>query len=169
YVKWLVREESYFEKSPASCSGKCMETARSSFGEMLLLMAIHFHSGQLSAVCNLVCSTLGMRLLLRPASTARMKVAFTQDIFPEQVVSSHAVRVPVTPSLNAADVAGFFLVHCIYQLLKSRACSKHRVPIKTWVYRQLCESRPPLHPLLPSLVEVYVSWILTLSPSKNQQ
>ena len=80
-----MREESYFEKSPASSSGKCMETARSSFGEMLLLMAIHFHSGQLSAVCDLVCSTLGMRLLLRPASTARMKVAFTQDIFPEQV------------------------------------------------------------------------------------
>ncbi|EFX85507.1 hypothetical protein DAPPUDRAFT_300423 [Daphnia pulex] len=168
WVKWLVREESYFEKSPASSSGKCMETARSSFGEMLLLMAIHFHSGQLSAVCDLVCSTLGMRLLLRPASTARMKVAFTQDIFPEQVVTSHAVRVPVTPGLNA-DVAGFLPVHCIYQLLKSRAFSKHRVPIKTWVYRQLCESRPPLHPLLPSLVEVYVSSILTLSPSKSQQ
>lgn len=168
WVKWLVREESYFEKSPASSSGKCMETARSSFGEMLLLMAIHFHSGQLSAVCDLVCSTLGMRLLLRPASTARMKVAFTQDIFPEQVVTSHAVRVPVTPGLNA-DVAGFLPVHCIYQLLKSRAFSKYRVPIKTWVYRQLCESRPPLHPLLPSLVEVYVSSILTLAPPKNNQ
>ena len=84
-MKWLVREEAYFEKSPASSSGKGMETARSTFGEMLLLMAIHFHSGQLSAVCDLVCSTLGMRLLLRPASTARMKLAFTQDIFPEQV------------------------------------------------------------------------------------
>lgn len=78
WVKWLVREEAYFEKSG-------MEAARSSFSEMLLLMAIHFHSGQLSAVCDLVCSTLGMRLQLRPASTARMKLAFTQDIFPEQV------------------------------------------------------------------------------------
>lgn len=75
---------------------------------------------------------------------------------------------PVTPGLNA-DIAGFLPVHCIYQLLKSRAFSKHRVPIKTWVYRQLCESRPPLHPLLPSLVEVYVSSILTFTPSKNQQ
>jgi integrator complex subunit 2 len=84
------------------------------------------------------------------------------------VVTSHAVRVPVTPGLNA-DVAGFLPVHCIYQLLKSRAFSKHRVPIKNWVYRQLCESRPPLHPLLPSLVEVYVSSILTLTPSKSQQ
>lgn len=83
-------------------------------------------------------------------------------------MTSHAVRVPVTPGLNA-DVAGFLPVHCIYQLLKSRAFSKHRVPIKTWVYRQLCESRPPLHPLLPSLVEVYVSSILTLASPKSHQ
>ena len=47
-----------------------------------------------------------------------------------QVVTSHAVRVPVTPELNG-DVAGFLPVHCIYQLLKSRAFNKHRVPIKT--------------------------------------
>lgn len=99
WVKWLVREESYFEKSPASSSGKCMETARSSFGEMLLLMAIHFHSGQLSAVCDLVCSTLGMRLLLRPASTARMKVAFTQDIFPEQVKIRREFQIFLTTKL----------------------------------------------------------------------
>lgn len=33
-----------------------------SFGEMLLLMAIHFHSNQLSAICELVCSTLGMKV-----------------------------------------------------------------------------------------------------------
>lgn len=84
------------------------------------------------------------------------------------MVTSHAVRVPVTPGLNA-DITGFLPVHCIYQLLKSRAFSKHRVPIKTWVYRQICDSQSPLHPLLPSLVEVYVSSILTFTPSKNQQ
>ena len=84
-IKWLVREVAYFEKS-TTCNGKELAMARSSFGEMLLLMAIHFHSGQLSAVNDLVCSTLGMRLLLRPATTARMKQAFTQDIFPEQVI-----------------------------------------------------------------------------------
>ena len=168
WVKWLVREESYFEIKSSARLGS-MDSARSSFGEMLLLMAIHFHSGQLSAVCDLVCSTLGMRLQLRPASTARMKLAFTQDIFPEQVVTSHAVRVPVTPGLNA-DIQGFLPVHCIYQLLKSRAFNKHRVPIKTWIYRQIRESRAPLHPLLPSLVEVYVSSILTFNtPGKMSQ
>nr|CAG4640631.1 EOG090X0154 [Eulimnadia texana] len=162
WVKWLVREEAYFESTVAE-SGSAK--ARSSFGELLLLMAIHFHSGQLSAVCDLVCSTLGMRLPIRPHSMARMKQAFTQDVFTEQVVTSHAVRVPVTPDLNA-DMAGFLPVHCIYQLLKSRSFTKHRVHIKTWIYRQICNSTAPLHPVLPSLIEVYVNSVL--NPIKGQ-
>jgi hypothetical protein len=49
-----------------------------------------------------------------------------------QVVTSHAVKVAVTPHLNA-DLAGFLPIHCIYQLLKSRAFSKHKVPIKVGI------------------------------------
>lgn len=56
-----------------------------SFGEMLLLIAIHFHSGQLPAVGELVCATLGMRVPVRPNGLARIKQAFTQEIFTEQV------------------------------------------------------------------------------------
>lgn len=55
-----------------------------SFGEMLLLIAIHFHSGQLAAVGELVCATLGMRVPVRPNGLARIKQAFTQEIFTEQ-------------------------------------------------------------------------------------
>ena len=33
-----------------------------SFGEMLLLVAIHFHSNQTHAIADLVCSTLGMKV-----------------------------------------------------------------------------------------------------------
>lgn len=33
-----------------------------SFGEMLLLVAMYFHSNQLSAIIELVCSTLGMKV-----------------------------------------------------------------------------------------------------------
>lgn len=35
-----------------------------SFGEMLLLVAMYFHSNQLSAIIELVCSTLGMKVSL---------------------------------------------------------------------------------------------------------
>lgn len=150
WVQWLVREEAYFE----SASG-----VAASFGEMLLLMAIHFHSNQLSAICDLVCATLGMKVPIRPNNLTRMKQIFMQEIFTEQVVTSHAVKVPVTASLNA-NIPGFLPVHCIHQLLKSRAFAKHKVPIKNWIYRQICDSVPPLHPVLPALVEVYVNSIL---------
>ncbi|GLH03424.1 Integrator complex subunit 2 [Gryllus bimaculatus] len=159
WVQWLVREEAYFE----SASG-----VTASFGEMLLLMAIHFHSNQLSAICELVCSTLGMKVPIRPNNMTRMKHIFTQDIFTEQVVTSHAVKVPVTANLNA-NITGFLPVHCIHQLLKSRAFTKHRVPIKSWIYRQICSSVPPLHPVLPALIEVYVNSILVPSPKAPQE
>lgn len=159
WVQWLVREEAYFE----SASG-----VTASFGEMLLLMAIHFHSNQLSAICELVCSTLGMKVPIRPNNMTRMKQIFTQEIFTEQVVTSHAVKVPVTANLSA-NIPGFLPVHCIHQLLKSRAFTKHRVPIKDWIYRQICSSVPPLHPVLPALVEVYVNSILVPSPKAPQE
>ena len=34
----------------------------SSFSEMLLLIAIHFHANQVQAILDLVCSTLGMKV-----------------------------------------------------------------------------------------------------------
>ncbi|RZF41357.1 hypothetical protein LSTR_LSTR000071 [Laodelphax striatellus] len=160
WVKWLVQEEAYFE----SASG-----VSASFGEMLLLMAIHFHSNQLSAICELVCSTIGMKVAIRHNNMTRMKQIFTQEIFTEQVVTSHAVKVPVTANLSA-NITGFLPVHCIHQLLKSRAFTKHKVPIKDWIYRQICSSDAPLHPVLPALVEVYVNSILvpgSKSPSEN--
>ncbi|CAH1402206.1 unnamed protein product [Nezara viridula] len=150
WVQWLASEEAYLESS----SG-----VTSSFGEMLLLMAIHFHSNQLSAIIELVCSTLGMKVPIRHNTMTRMKHVFTHDIFTEQVVTAHAVKVPVTLNLNA-NISGFLPVHCIHQLLKSRAFTKYKVPIKDWIYRQLCSSIPPLHPVLPALVEVYVNSIL---------
>ncbi|EFN80684.1 Integrator complex subunit 2 [Harpegnathos saltator] len=158
WVQWLVREEAYFE----SASG-----VTASFGEMLLLMAIHFHSNQLSAICELVCATLGMKIPIRPNNLTRMKQIFMQEIFTEQVVTAHAVKVPVTANLNA-NIPGFLPVHCVHQLLKSRAFAKHRVPIKNWIYRQICDSVPPLHPVLPALVEVYVNSILVTNTKTSE-
>ncbi|XP_053600461.1 integrator complex subunit 2 [Plodia interpunctella] len=153
WVQWLVKEEAYFESN----SG-----VTASFGEMLLLIAIHFHSGQLAAVGELVCATLGMRVPVRPNGLARIKQAFTQEIFTEQVVTAHAVKVPVTVNLSN-NIPGYLPVHCIHQLLKSRAFSKHKVPIKNWIYKQICNCTAPLHPVMPALVEVYVNSILVIN------
>uniref|UniRef100_A0A8C8RNP9 Integrator complex subunit 2 n=1 Tax=Pelusios castaneus TaxID=367368 RepID=A0A8C8RNP9_9SAUR len=120
WLGWMIKEEAYFE----SISG-----VSASFGEMLLLVAMYFHSSQLSAIIDLVCSTLGMKIVIKPNSLSRMKTIFTQEIFTEQVVTAHAVRVPVTGNLGA-NITGFLPIHCIYQLLRSRSFTKHKVSIK---------------------------------------
>ncbi|CAG7720553.1 unnamed protein product [Allacma fusca] len=149
WIRSLIREDSH-------TSGK----GNSSYGEILLLMAIHFHSNQLNAISDLVCTTLGMKIPIRINTMTRIKQIFTQEIFTEQVITQHAVRVPVTTNLKSS-IAGFLPVHCVYQLIKSRACMKHRVPIKEWVYRQILASEQPIHPVMPALMEVYVQSILT--------
>eukprot|EP00092_Neocalanus_flemingeri_P019401 GFUD01021015.1.p1 GENE.GFUD01021015.1~~GFUD01021015.1.p1 ORF type:complete len:1102 (+),score=357.95 GFUD01021015.1:297-3602(+) len=135
-------------------------------GEMLLLSAIHFHAGQLSAVADLVCQTLGIRMTVRTNGMTRIKQIFTQEIFTEVVVAQHAVKVPVTSQLSS-NLPGFLPVHCIHQLLKSRVFSKHKVSIKPWIYRQLCSSCAPLHPVLPPLIEAYVTSILLPSSARG--
>ncbi|XP_055614252.1 integrator complex subunit 2, partial [Uranotaenia lowii] len=150
WIQWLIKEEAYFES---------VNEVSASFGEMLLLMAIHFHSNQLNHIFELACSTLAMKFPLRPNTISRMKHIFTQEIFTEQVVAAHAIKVPVTMNLNA-NIPGFLPVQCIHQLLKSRAFSKHKVPIKNWIYKQICNSTTPLHPVLPALIEVYVNSVI---------
>lgn len=69
------------------------------------------------------------------------------------------MKVPVTINLNA-NIQGYLPVHCIHQLLKSRAFSKHKVAIKSWIYKQICNSTTPLHPVMPALIEVYVNSLI---------
>ncbi|XP_078235418.1 integrator complex subunit 2 [Pogona vitticeps] len=159
WLSWMIKEEAYFE----STSG-----VSASFGEMLLLVAMYFHSSQLSAIIDLVCSTLGMKIVIKPSSLSRMKTIFTQEIFTEQVVTAHAVRVAVTSNLSA-NITGFLPIHCIYQLLRSRSFTKHKVSIKDWIYRQLCETTTPLHPQLLPLVDVYINSVLTPASKSNPE
>jgi len=150
WIKWLVKEESYFGR---------ITHVKSSFGEMLLLIAIHFHGNQMNAIAELVSSTLGIKLPIRTNNLTRIKAIFTQEIFTDQTVTAHAVKVPVTQNLNSS-VVGFLPVHCIYQLLKSRAFTKHKVPIKDWIFKQICNANAPIHPIFLPLIEAYVNSII---------
>ena len=161
WLQWLMNEAPRFERGDGN---EGSGGGGGGFGEMLLLIAIHFHSNQMTAISDLVCATLGMKVPVRSNSLVRLKAIFTQDIFSEKVVTSLAVSVPVTRGLSAA-IPGFLSVHCIHQLLKSRAFAKHKVPIKDWICRQLRECRGPLHPVVPPLVEAFVN--STLIPSRQ--
>ena len=153
WINWLVDEEATFEQKVSGSA---------SFAEMLLLMAIHFHSNQLNAIGDLVFQTLGMKrgeIAIRTNSMSRIKQIFTHEVFTDKKVASHAVRVPVTKNLSS-NISGFLPVHCVHQLLKSRAFSKYKVPIKDWVFRQVCVCTTPLHPVMPALIETFVNSVL---------
>ncbi|KAK2562342.1 Integrator complex subunit 2 [Acropora cervicornis] len=132
WIKWLSNEGARYE----AASG-----VHASFGEILLLIAIHFHSNQTEAIADLV-------------------------------VTAHAVTVPVTPHLSSEDT-GFLPIHCMHQLLRSRAFTKHAVPVKDWVYKQVCCCTTPLHPLVVPLLEAFVHAVInpvqSSKSSKNRE
>lgn len=151
WLKWLIKESNYSDNRYSS-HGKC------SISELLLLIAIHFQNNQNNQIAELVCATLGMKLQIK-ASVSKCKSLFVQEVFNDQMVAEHAVQVPVTKSLND-HITEFLPVHCIHQLLESRSFSKHQVPIKDWIYHQICESKKPIHNILPKLIEAYVNSVI---------
>ncbi|QQP42110.1 Integrator complex subunit 2, partial [Caligus rogercresseyi] len=92
WLRWLVDD---------------FESEAGNVEEMLLLMAIHFHSQQFSAVSELACTTLGMKIPIRNNNMTRIKHIFTQEVFTENVVASHAIKVPVTDKLSAGNSDSF--------------------------------------------------------------
>eukprot|EP00794_Sanderia_malayensis_P014277 gene14277-15764_t len=149
WIQWLCSQQSVFGKISA---------VNSSFGEVLLLIAIHFHSNNLEAIVDLVNTTLCMKL--RPGSLTKMRILFTQQLFPEKVAAEHVLGVPVTKNLNAS-ISGFLPVHCVHQLLQSRVFTKHRVVVKDWIYNQICSSTSPLHPSMVPLINAFVHSIIS--------
>lgn len=153
WIRWTMSVEKEFKQEVSS---NC------SFGEMLFLIAIHFHSNNMTAIGDLVYLTLGLKNLVKANALARIRQIFTYEIFTEQVITSHAVKVAVTSGLNA-NMTGYLPINSIYQLLKSRSFSKHKVPIKDWIYKQICNCSTPLHPLVTSLIDVFVTSVVIKS------
>lgn len=76
WLKALVEKSSQFEDGEPN----------SSYGETLLLIAIHFHSHSLEPIVELISSTLGIKL--KPSSLTKVKIVFTQQVFQEKVYIS---------------------------------------------------------------------------------
>ena len=74
WLKWLVEETSVTSY-----------TAYKTCSEMLLLIAIHFHSNQGNAISDLISTTLGMKTVVKTSTHSRMKIIFTTKVFTEQV------------------------------------------------------------------------------------
>nr|KAI8738299.1 integrator complex subunit 2 [Biomphalaria glabrata] len=150
WLRWLMHSDAQFDKISGNTDSP---------GEMLFLLALNFHNNQMTAITDLVCNTLGMKITVKTSALVKIRHIFTMELFTEQVVAAHAVKIPVTPNLDAR-CTGSLPVHSILQLLKSRVFSKHKVSIRKWVYKQICNSSFPLHPLMPLLIESYVNSVI---------
>lgn len=151
WLRWLIRDSSFGE-------GNLYGNNKCSLSEILLLVAIHFLNNQTNQIVDLVCSTLGMKLQIK-ASVVKCRTLFVQEVFNDQMVAEHAVKVPVTVNLNN-NMTEFLPVHCIHQLLESRSFSKHQISIHNWIFKQLCQSTKPLHHMIPKLIEAYVNSVI---------
>ncbi len=74
-------------------SGHCLE--------MLLLVAIHFHTNQLSSVVELVREALGLSISVHSDSLNQMASLFAEELFTEEVVAKEAVALAIHPNVSA--------------------------------------------------------------------
>jgi integrator complex subunit 2 len=163
WLNWILSNLPQFESvlSPVGGSG---------YGEMLLLIIIHLQEKQTKQIEKLVSSVLEMKLTTPLASSNHflsLKDLFLQ-VFKENVVCSHAVSVPPTPSLSG-HMTGYLPIHCIHQLMRSKAFRKHGVLVNQWIYNQIMSTAEPLHPSLPPLIEEFVMALLVnpIPPAKS--
>ncbi|XP_049448404.1 integrator complex subunit 2 [Epinephelus fuscoguttatus] len=163
WLSWMIKEEEYFERGESSSVLWQMRRQL-----LLELVAILPRSRIIEYPMTEMWERSPGQIAIKPSSLSKMKTIFTQEIFTEQVVTAHAVRVAVTNSLSA-NITGFLPIHCIYQLLRSRAFTKHKVSIKDWIYRQLCETTTPIHTQLIPLIDAYINSILTPASKANPE
>lgn len=104
---------------------------------------------------------------------------------------SRCVNLPVTPNLSA-KMSEILPINCILQLLRGRVFSRHCINIKPWIYKydcltiiinlknfylnniififsQICVSVSPIHPLLPPLIEAYITLLFSKYNKKPEE
>ncbi|CAI8032929.1 Integrator complex subunit 2, partial [Geodia barretti] len=158
WLQWLLDKLPEFDK----CCGE-----GGSYGEMLLLIAIHLREKQLPQLEDLTSNILGMKVTgSRSGRFSHLRQIFLR-VFTEEVVCLHAVSVPPTSNLSAS-LSSYLPVHCVHQLLKTKTFRKHSISITDWVYRQLLHLSEPLHPTLPPLLVEFVNSILLPSSTHGR-
>ncbi|VDN11462.1 unnamed protein product [Dibothriocephalus latus] len=133
-VIWLHRLLNRQDVFHAALRPSSSGAAPHSYSQLLLLLALLFHTNQQSAIRELVAEVLGVDAPCLARNISASRKLFTQKVFTEQLIAAQAAHVPVTVGLNA-QMAGYLPIHCVHQLLRSHAFSKNRVQIKVlWIF-----------------------------------
>jgi len=150
--------------------------------EMLLLLAIYFHTQQpVSKVTNLVVDTLNINLKLSKnqflfpllfqatlienllslsfygldeVTLAEIKEIFTKEVFQERLLAEFVISLPPSKDLEATTRA--IPLTCVLGLLQGRLFQKHKLDVNPWIQRQVFATGDSIHPLMPTLIQEFV-------------
>ncbi|KAL6077611.1 Integrator complex subunit 2 [Balamuthia mandrillaris] len=161
-ICWLLGCESLLKRRSKDKVKDCVEAMLKGRNclEMLLLVAIHFHTDQLASIVELIKGTLGLSAIsVHSSSLNDMKELFTEELLTEEIVAKKAVALPVVQQLCANESMSFGVM-CVYHLLKNKIFLKHEVDVGEWVFSQISNASEPIHHLLPSLLEEWAKCIV---------
>ncbi|KAF8565531.1 hypothetical protein P879_04352 [Paragonimus westermani] len=179
WLQGLIEHQDAFEPNNRLVKSSVPLSSNKLYFEPLLLLAILFHTNQPGPITDLISNLLGLRIPSLGRTVNSWRKILLQSVFTENMIATHAARVPITRSLSRR-LSTHLPIQCILQLLQSHAFAKNKLEIKAsvflqcvmesngyctvtepvelveWIIGQIYESVCPMHPLLPDLVEAHI-------------
>jgi hypothetical protein len=130
-----------------------------------------------------VSNLIGFKFQLKSNSLQSMCRIF-QQVFPDDMlVNEYMLRLPITPNLNArltqihyennsktnsADktqsTSNSLGIYFLNQWIKSNSfLNKRQFDLNTWLFEQIKQCAAPLHPIIISLINTYITQLFNLN------
>ncbi|GAM27079.1 hypothetical protein SAMD00019534_102540 [Acytostelium subglobosum LB1] len=138
-----------------------------SCNDLMLLIAIYFHTRQLQNIVATVKTILGFRPSIHTESLNQIGELLTKDIFPEALVAMKSSLLPYVDNLSNNRDQQNTSIMCIYHLLSERIFEKYETDVGAWIWAQTLKASTPVHYLLPSCLDKLVKNIIEPTITTN--
>ena len=172
-VRWLREKFSSAQQSLLLIANYCNTHQLQvknwlNISEFKLINALH-----LQLLNEYVSNLIGFKLQLKSVSLSAMSRVF-QQVFPDdQLLNEYMRNLPITPKLNSsmslnqssnANSNSTLGIHFLNQWIKNNSfLNKRQLDLNTWLLRQIKECTQPLHSIIITLINTYVSQLFNLN------
>lgn len=115
---------------------------------------------------------IGFRFQLKSNSLNSIKMLF-QQVFPDDVlINEYTQNLPITSRLNAkmsqiqngSTTSNTLGIYFLNQCIKTNSfLNKHQLDLNSWLFSQISECVPPMHPVMLTLINNYVNQLFNLN------
>lgn len=124
-----------------------------------------------------VSNLIGFKLQLKSVSISSMSRIF-HSVFPDDILVNEYMRtLSITPNLNARKLSNkqatnssspssssSLGIYFLNQWIKSNAfLNKRQLDLSMWLFEQIKECTAPLHPIMVSLIDTYISQLFNMN------